>query len=124
VLTFADEHRCDLWDPAAEDLLAALMLAVGSSGHTCTMSPDGSTNPPFPPRRTARPTLVGCHGRLASRRHLPDGADCGQGAGLPADHGLVTPPARGVLPAFDPAAFATSRDTVYLLSNLDRQPPR
>src|ERR1035437_8101207 len=28
----------------------------------------------------------------------------------------VTPPGRGTLPAFDPDAFAASRDTLYLLS--------
>ena len=34
VLTVADEHRRDLWGPAAQDLLAALFLAAASSGHT------------------------------------------------------------------------------------------
>jgi type IV secretory pathway TraG/TraD family ATPase VirD4 len=32
VLTVADEHRRDLWGPAAQDLLAALFLAAASSG--------------------------------------------------------------------------------------------
>ena len=34
VLTVSDEHRRDLWGPAAQDLLAALFLAAASSGHT------------------------------------------------------------------------------------------
>ena len=34
VLTVADEHRRDLWGPAAQDLLAALFLAAASSDHT------------------------------------------------------------------------------------------
>ena len=34
VLTVADEHRRDLWGPAAQDLLAALFLAAATSGHT------------------------------------------------------------------------------------------
>ena len=34
VLTVADEHRRDLWGPAAQDLLAALFLAASSSGQT------------------------------------------------------------------------------------------
>ena len=49
------------------------------------------------------------------RRHLPDRPDRG---GLPArrgDHALGDPAAQP-LPAFDPAAFAGSRDTLYLLT--------
>ena len=34
VLTVADEHRRDLWGPAAQDLLAALFLAAAGSGQT------------------------------------------------------------------------------------------
>src|SRR6185437_1904837 len=34
VLTVSDEHRRDLWGPAAQDLLAALFLAAATSGHT------------------------------------------------------------------------------------------
>ncbi len=34
VLTVADEHRRDLWGPAAQDLLSALFLAAASAGLT------------------------------------------------------------------------------------------
>jgi hypothetical protein len=64
VLTVADEHRRDLWGPAAQDLLAALFQAAASSDHTLHDVTGWLNEPavpaPIEPPATARYR----HGRL------------------------------------------------------------
>ena len=83
VLTVADEHRRDLWGPAAQDLLAALFLAAAIVGsHAARRRRVAQRTRRAHPHRTARRRRVHRDGRLAARsaerrrrnprRHLPD----------------------------------------------------
>jgi hypothetical protein len=127
VLTVADEHRRDLWGPAAQDLLAALFLAAATSGHTLHDVAGWLTEPAVPtPIELLSGT--GFTAMAASLRGAQNGATetrdgiyqtARTAAKAMTDPGVmswVTPPGQGELPVFDPDEFAASRDTLYLLS--------
>ena len=68
VLTVADEHRRDLWGPAAQDLLAALFLAAASSGQTLHEVAGWLNEPAVPtPIELLGRRRVHRHGRVAAR---------------------------------------------------------
>ena len=127
VLTVADEHRRDLWGPAAQDLLAALFLAAATSRQTLHDVAGWLTEPavPTPIELLAR---TGFTAMAASLRGAQNGATetrdgiyqtARTAAKAMTDPGImswVTPPRYGGLPVFDTDEFAASRDTLYLLS--------
>jgi len=127
VLTVADEHRRDLWGPAAQDLLAALFLAAASSGHTLH-DVAGWLNEPAVPTPIELLTDAGYTAMAASLRGAQNGAaetrdgiyqtarTAARAMTDPEIMAWVTPPDHGLLPVFDPGQFAASRDTLYLLS--------
>ena len=127
VLTVADEHRRDLWGPAAQDLLAALFLAAAASGHTLH-DVAGWLNEPAVPTPIELLAGVGFTAMAASLRGAQNGAaetrdgiyqtarTAAKAMTDPEIMAWVTPPSRGMLPVFDPEDFAASRDTLYLLS--------
>jgi type IV secretory pathway TraG/TraD family ATPase VirD4 len=127
VLTVADEHRRDLWGPAAQDLLAALFLAAASSGHTLH-DVAGWLNEPAVPTPAELLGDAGFTAMAASLRGAQNGAaetrdgiyqtarTAAKAMTDPEIMAWVTPPRRGSLPMFDPGEFAASRDTLYLLS--------
>jgi type IV secretory pathway TraG/TraD family ATPase VirD4 len=127
VLTVADEHRRDLWGPAAQDLLAALFLAAAGSGHTLH-DVAGWLNEPAVPTPIDLLADAGFTAMAASLRGAQNGAaetrdgiyqtarTAAKAMTDPEIMAWVTPPRRGVLPVFDPEGFAASRDTLYLLS--------
>ena len=127
VLTVADEHRRDLWGPAAQDLLAALFLAAASSDHTLH-DVAGWLNEPAVPTPIELLATAGYTAMAASLRGAQNGAaetrdgiyqtarTAARAMTDPEIMAWVTPPAVGRLPVFDPGQFAASRDTLYLLS--------
>jgi type IV secretory pathway TraG/TraD family ATPase VirD4 len=127
VLTVADEHRRDLWGPAAQDLLAALFLAAASSGHTLH-DVAGWLNEPAVPTPIELLADAGFTAMAASLRGAQNGAaetrdgiyqtarTAATAMTDPQIMAWVTPPRHGALPVFDPGQFAASRDTLYLLS--------
>jgi type IV secretory pathway TraG/TraD family ATPase VirD4 len=127
VLTVADEHRRDLWGPAAQDLLAALFLAAATSGHTLNDVASWLTEPAVP-TPVELLTDAGFTAMAASLRGAQNGAPetrdgiyqtartAAKAMTDPQIMAWVTPPERGILPVFDPEDFAASRDTLYLLS--------
>jgi type IV secretory pathway TraG/TraD family ATPase VirD4 len=127
VLTVADEHRRDLWGPAAQDLLAALFLAAASSGHTLH-DVAGWLNEPAVPTPIELLADAGFTAMAASLRGAQNGAaetrdgiyqtarTAAKAMTDPEIMAWVTPPRDGALPMFDPGQFAASRDTLYLLS--------
>ena len=127
VLTVADEHRRDLWGPAAQDLLAALFLAAASSGHTLH-EVAGWLNEPAVPTPVELLADAGFTAMAASLRGAQNGAaetrdgiyqtarTAAKAMTDPEIMAWVTPPRRGLLPVFDPEEFAASCDTLYLLS--------
>ena len=127
VLTVADEHRRDLWGPAAQDLLAALFLAAASSGHTLH-DVAGWLNEPAVPTPIELLADAGFTAMAASLRGAQNGAPetrdgiyqtartAAKAMTDPDIMAWVTPPPGGALPMFEPDAFAASRDTLYLLS--------
>jgi type IV secretory pathway TraG/TraD family ATPase VirD4 len=127
VLTVADEHRRDLWGPAAQDLLAALFLAAASSGQTLH-EVAGWLNEPVVPTPVELLDDAGFTAMAASLRGAQNGAPetrdgiyqtartAAKAMTDPEIMAWVTPPRRGILPVFDAEEFAASRDTLYLLS--------
>jgi type IV secretory pathway TraG/TraD family ATPase VirD4 len=127
VLTVADEHRRDLWGPAAQDLLAALFLAAASSGQTLHEVASWLTEPAVPTPAELL-TDAGFTAIAASLRGAQNGAPetrdgiyqtartAAKAMTDPDIMAWVTPPQRGLLPVFDAEDFAASRDTLYLLS--------
>jgi type IV secretory pathway TraG/TraD family ATPase VirD4 len=127
VLTVADEHRRDLWGPAAQDLLAALFLAAASSGQTLHDVAAWLTEPAVP---TPVELLAdaGFTAVAASLRGAQNGAPetrdgiyqtartAAKAMNDPEIMAWVTPPQHGLLPVFDAEDFAVGRDTLYLLS--------
>ena len=127
VLTIDDSTRRDLWGPAAQDLLCAVLLAAASSGRSLRecgrwLADAGS---PIPAELL---DTAGFHALAASLRGTQHGAPetrdgiyqtARTAAKCLNDEDImrwVTPPAGRTLPVFDPAAFAASRDTLYLLT--------
>ncbi len=127
VLTVADEQRRDLWGPAAQDLLSALLLAAASAGLTLH-DVAGWLNEPAVPTPAELLMDAGFTAMAASLRGAQNGAaetrdgiyqtarTAAKAMTDPQIMAWVTPPRRGLLPVFDPAEFAASRDTLYLLS--------
>jgi type IV secretory pathway TraG/TraD family ATPase VirD4 len=127
VLTVADEHRRDLWGPAAQDLLAALFLAAASSGQTLHDVAAWLTEPAVPTPAELL-TDAGFTAVAASLRGAQNGAPetrdgiyqtartAAKAMTDPDIMAWVTPPQRGLLPVFDADDFAAGRDTLYLLS--------
>ncbi|MGH3217932.1 MAG: type IV secretory system conjugative DNA transfer family protein [Streptosporangiaceae bacterium] len=127
VLTVADEHRRDLWGPAAQDLLAALFLAAASAGQSLH-EVSGWLNEPAVPTPVELLAQAGFTAMAASLRGAQNGAPetrdgiyqtartAAKAMTDPEIMAWVTPPARGILPVFDPEEFAASCDTLYLLS--------
>ena len=127
VLTVDDSTRRDLWGPAAQDLLCALFLAAASSGRSLRecgrwLADAGS---PIPAELL---DAAGFHALAWSLRGAQNGAPetrdgiyqtARTAAKCLNDEEImpwVIPSRRKDLPVFDPAAFAASRDTVYLLT--------
>jgi len=127
VLTVADEHRRDLWGPAAQDLLSALFLAAAAAGLTLR-EVAGWLNEPGVPVPADLLLDAGFTAMAASLRGAQNGAaetrdgiyqtarTAAKAMTDPQIMAWVTPPRRAPLPVFDPAEFAASRDTLYLLS--------
>jgi hypothetical protein len=127
VLTVDDSSRRDIWGPAAQDLLCALLLAASSSGRSLRecgrwLADAGS---PIPAELLA---AAGFGALAASLRGAQNGAPetrdgiyqtARTAAKCLNDEDImrwVTPPRQITLPAFDTAAFAAGRDTLYLLT--------
>jgi type IV secretory pathway TraG/TraD family ATPase VirD4 len=127
VLTVDDSSRRDLWGPAAQDLLCAVLLAAASSGRSLRecgrwLADAGS---PIPAELL---DTAGFHAMAASLRGAQNGAPetrdgiyqtARTAAKCINDEDImrwVTPPRGKALLAFDPAAFAAGRDTLYLLT--------
>jgi hypothetical protein len=127
VLTVADEHRRDLWGPAAQDLLAALFLGAASAG-LCLRDVAGWLNDPAVPTPCELLAQAGFTAMAASLRGAQNGAaetrdgiyqtarTAAKAMSDPEIMAWVTPPPGGGLPVFDPHQFAAGRDTLYLLS--------
>jgi len=127
VLTVDDSSRRDLWGPAAQDLLCALLLAAASSGRSlreCSrwLADAGS---PVPAELL---DAAGFHALAWSLRGAQNGAPetrdgiyqtARTAAKCLNDDDImrwVTPPRGAALPVFNPGAFAASCDTLYLLT--------
>jgi len=127
VLTVADEHRRDIWGPAAQDLLAALFLAAAGAGLSLR-EVAGWLNEPAVPTPVELLAEAGFTAMAASLRGAQNGATetrdgiyqtartAAKAMTDPEIMAWVTPPQQRELPVFDPDEFAASRDTLYLLS--------
>lgn len=127
VLTVNDPGRRDIWGPAAQELLTALMLAAATSHRTLhdvsRWLDDPGTPTPADLLDDARYHALASslRGAQAGAPETRDGiyqtartaASCLHDEEIMA---WVTPPARSRLPAFDPARFAVTRDVLYLMS--------
>jgi len=127
VLTVDDEHKRDIWGPAAKDLLCALFLAAATSGRTLREADRwlGDAASPIPAELLGR---AGFSGLASSLRGMQNGAPetrdgiyqtARTAAACLNDEEIlpwVTPPRGRPLPVFDPLRFAGSRDTVYLIT--------
>jgi type IV secretory pathway TraG/TraD family ATPase VirD4 len=127
VLTVDDSSRRDLWGPAAQDLLCAVFLAAATSGRSLQECGRWLADPgsPIPADLLDRAGFRALAASLRGAQHgAPETRDGIYQTARTAAKCLndedvmpwVTPPPRNVLPAFDPAAFAASRDTLYLLT--------
>ncbi len=127
VLTVADEHRRDLWGPAAQDLLAALFLAAATSGHNLH-DVAGWLSEPAVPTPIELLTDAGFTAMAVSLRGAQNGAaetrdgiyqtarTAAKAMTNPEIMAWVTPPRRGTLPMFNPDGFAAGTGTLFLLS--------
>lgn len=127
VLTVDDGMRRDLWGPAAQDLLCALLLAAAASGRTLrdvarwlddTASPTPAESLDAAGFRALASSLRGAQNGAPETRDgiyqtARTAAKCLHDEDIMV---WVTPPARPGLPTFDPSAFAASCGTLYLLS--------
>ena len=127
VITVEDDRKRDLWGPAARRLLAALLRAAASSARTLrdvarwlddTASPTPAELLEGAGFRALASSLRGTqHGAPDTRDGIYEtartAAQCMTDEQIMA---WVTPPAGRGMPVFDPAAFACSRETLYLLS--------
>ncbi len=125
VLTVDDGQKKDLWGPAAQDLLCALFLAAATSERSLHHVAQWLDEPAVP---TPIELLqeAGFHLMASSLKGTQNGAvetrdgiyqTARTAAKALRDQEIltwVTPDGR--LPVFDPDAFATSCDTLYLLS--------
>jgi type IV secretory pathway TraG/TraD family ATPase VirD4 len=125
VLTVDDGQKKDLWGPAAQDLLCALFLAAATSRrslhHVAQWLDEPAVPTPIELLHEAGFLLMASslkgtqNGAVETRDGIYQtartAAKCLRDEEILA---WVTP--RQDLPTFDPDAFATSRDTLYLLS--------
>ena len=128
VLTVEDERSKDIWGPAAGELLAALLLAARACGGTMLdvydWLGDEATPVPVEALRTAglravAASLTGTQGSPPEARGsvyftARVAAKCLRNPEITA--WVTPPPAHRPLAEFDPVAFPTSRQTLYLLS--------
>jgi type IV secretory pathway TraG/TraD family ATPase VirD4 len=126
VLTVSDARKRDIWGPAAQELLCALFLAAACSGRSLREVSRwlDDTTSPVPSQllagagfRALASSLLGVqHGAPETRDGIYQTARTAA-ACLHDEETMawVTPPGRR-MPEFSPAAFATSRDTLYLLT--------
>lgn len=125
VLTVDDGQKKDLWGPAAQDLLCALFLAAATSDRSLHHVARWLDEPAVP---TPIELLqeAGFHLMASSLKGTQNGAvetrdgiyqTARTAAKALRDQEILAwvTPSRD-LPVFDPGAFATSRDTLYLLS--------
>ena len=131
MLTVADEHRRDLWGPAAQDLLAALFLAAATSGHNLH-DVAGWLSEPAVPTPIELLTDAGFTAMAVSLRGAQNGAaetrdgiyqtarTAAKAMTNPEIMAWVTPPRRGTLPMFNPDGFAAGTGTLFLLSKSAR----
>ena len=125
VLTVDDGQKKDLWGPAAQDLLCALFLAAATSGRSLHHVAQWLDEPAVP---TPIELLqeAGFHLMASSLRGTQNGAvetrdgiyqTARTAAKCLRDEEILAwvTPCKD-LPAFDPDVFATTRDTLYLLS--------
>lgn len=127
VLTVDDEHKRDIWGPAAKDLLCALFLAAATSSRTLREVDRwlGDAASPIPADLLGR---AGFNGLASSLRGMQNGAPetrdgiyqtARTAATCLNDEEVlpwVTPPRDRPLPEFDPSQFAGSHDTLYLIT--------
>ena len=125
VATVADDRQRDLWGPAAQDLLAALLLAAAGTGRTMRHVAAWLNEPALPTpcellEDAGHPAMAASlrgaqNGAVETRDGIYQtartAAKCLNDEAITA---WVTPATD--LPAFDPADFADSIDTLYLLS--------
>ena len=127
VLTVDDNTKRDIWGPAAQELLTSLLLAAAASRRTLRdvsrwLDDPGSPTPAEllddAGYRAMASSLRGAqHGAAETRDGIYQtartAAKCLHDEEIMA---WVTPPRQRRLPVFDPAWFAASRDTLYLMT--------
>jgi hypothetical protein len=127
VLTVDDSTRRDLWGPAAQDLLCAVFLAAASSGRSLRECGRWLADPgsPIPAELLETGGFGAMAASLRGAQHgAPETRDgiyqtARTAAKCLNDEDImrwVTQPRRHTLPVFDPAAFAVSRGTLFLLT--------
>lgn len=126
VLTVSDARKRDIWGPAAQELLCSLFLAAACAGrslHDVSRWLDDTTSP-TPSQLLAGAGFRALASSLRGAQHgAPETRDGIYQTARTAAACLhdeetmawVTPPG-GRLAEFSPSAFATSRDTLYLLT--------
>ncbi|MEU4827079.1 TraM recognition domain-containing protein [Actinomadura sp. NPDC023710] len=125
VLTVDDGQKKDLWGPAAQDLLCALFLAAATSDrslhHVAQWLDEPAVPTPIELLQKAGFQLMASslkgtqNGAVETRDGIYQTARTAAKALRDQEILAWVTPARD-LPVFDPDAFATSRDTLYLLS--------
>ncbi|MFI0484356.1 type IV secretory system conjugative DNA transfer family protein [Actinomadura sp. 9N215] len=125
VLTVDDGQKKDLWGPAAQDLLCALFLAAATSGrslhHVAQWLDEPAVPTPIELLQDAGFQLMASslkgtqNGAVETRDGIYQTARTAAKALRDQEILAWVTPDRD-LPVFDPDAFATSRDTLYLLS--------
>lgn len=125
VLTVDDGQKKDLWGPAAQDLLCALFLAAATSSrslhHVAQWLDEPAVPTPIELLQKAGFQLMASslkgtqNGAVETRDGIYQTARTAAKALRDQEILAWVTPARD-LPVFDPDAFATSRDTLYLLS--------
>ncbi|GAA4298615.1 type IV secretory system conjugative DNA transfer family protein [Actinomadura luteofluorescens] len=125
VLTVDDGQKKDLWGPAAQDLLCALFLAAATSGrslhHVAQWLDEPAVPTPIELLQKAGFQLMASslkgtqNGAVETRDGIYQTARTAAKALRDQEILAWVTPDRD-LPVFDPDAFASSRDTLYLLS--------
>ena len=127
VLTIDDDTKKDIWGPAAQELLTSLLLAAAASRRTLRevsrwLDDPGSPVPAGLLEDAGYPALGSAlrgaqHGAPETRDGIYQtartAAKCLHDEDIMA---WVTPPRSQGLPAFDPARFPATCDTLYLLT--------
>lgn len=122
-----DRTSNDFWTAAALDLLSALLLAAGGGRGTLhdvyRWLSETTAREPVQLLESgghvlAAGSLTGIQGGAVETREgiYQTARTAAQAIRDPSITAWVTPPVRGALRAFDPGAFVTSTDTLYLMS--------